>query len=140
MNISLFRHAFALIFLSLIGSLFVPVMAIPRLGLSAHTIGILSGVLLLAIGAIWQHFNLSPRQASWMKWSWLYAGYANWLGCLLGAVLGAGKTTPVAAAGMVGPAFAESLVAVMLTTVAVASFLATGLSLWGLRPAGGPVT
>ena len=59
MNVSLFRYAFVLILLSLIGGFFIPAMAIPRLGLSAHTIGTLSGILLIAVGAIWQHFQLS---------------------------------------------------------------------------------
>src|SRR5690554_2729905 len=104
MNTSLFRWAFALIFLSLIGAFFVPVAAIPRLALSAHTIGMMSGLLLIAIGAIWPHFHLSDRQLLWLKWSWIYSSYANWIGCLIGGMLGAGRTTPVAAAGIEGSA------------------------------------
>jgi hydroxylaminobenzene mutase len=133
MNTSLFRHAFVLILLALIAALFIPAMAIPRLGASAHTIGVLSGVLLIAIGAIWQHFQLSPRQLGWLKWSWLYSSYVNWFGCVVGAVLGAGRMTPVASAGRVGTPAAEALVAALLISVAVASFIAVGLSLWGLR-------
>lgn len=133
MNIHLFRYAFILILLSLIGGLFVPLMAIPRLGLSAHTIGILSGVLLIAIGAIWQHFRLSRTQALMHEWAWLYSSYANWLACLLGALLGAGKMTPIASAAAAGPALAETLVVVMFGSVGLSSFIAVGLSLWGLR-------
>jgi (hydroxyamino)benzene mutase len=133
MNISLFRHAFVLILLALVGGFFVPAMAVPRLGLSAHTIGILSGVLLIAVGAIWQHFRLSHTQRAWLKWSWLYSSYANWLGCLVGAVLGAGKMTPVASAGLVGSDVAETAVAVLLGSVGIFSLVAVGLSLWGLR-------
>lgn len=133
MNLSLFRHAFVLILLALISGLFVSSMALPRLGLAAHTIGILGGTLLIAIGAIWQHFHLSGRQHFWLKWSWLYSSYANWLGCLIGAILGTGQTTPVASAGFVGSAAAENLVAMILGSVALASFIAVGLSLWGLR-------
>ena len=133
MNKNIIRHGFILILVSLVAALFVPSMAIPRLGLSAHTIGILSGVLLIAVGAIWQQFSLSDRQAGVMYCSWLYAGYVNWLGCLVGAIFGAGKTTPVAAAGTVGSPTAEGVVALMLYSVALASFIAVGLSLWGLR-------
>lgn len=135
MNISLFRHAFLLILVSLIGGFFIPAMAIPRLGLSAHTIGALSGVLLLAIGAIWQQFQLSKMQGAWLKWSWLYSSYVNWLACFLGGMLGAGKMTPIAAAGHVGSNAAEVWVAALFVSVAIASFLAVGLSLWGLRRA-----
>lgn len=83
MNICLLRHAFVLILLSLIGGLLIPAMNIPRLGLSAHTIGVLGGVLLLAMGVIWLHFQLSPTQSTWLKWSWLYSSYINWLACTL---------------------------------------------------------
>lgn len=135
MNVSLFRHAFVLILLSLIGGFFIPVMAIPRLGLSAHTIGALSGVLLIAVGAIWQHFVLSSAQGAWLKWSWLYSSYVNWLACIVAAFLGAGKMTPIASAGHVGTSTAEALVSALFISVAIASFIAVGLSLWGLRRA-----
>lgn len=135
MNISLFRHAFVLILLSLIGGFFIPAMAIPRLGLSAHTIGALSGVLLIAVGAIWQHFRLSNAQSAWLKWSWLYSSYVNWLACIAGAFLGAGKMTPIASAGHVSNSAAEALVSALFISVAIASFIAVGLSLWGLRRA-----
>ncbi len=133
MNVGLFRHGFFLILLSLVGGLFVPAMAVPRLGLSAHTIGILGGVLIIAIGAIWQHFRLTGAQAAWHKWSWLYSSYVNWLACVVGAVLGAGKMTPLASAGMVGSNAAEALMTALFGSVAVASLIAVGLSLWGLR-------
>ncbi|GAB4202882.1 MAG: hypothetical protein Fur0019_01360 [Tibeticola sp.] len=135
MNVSLFRHAFVLILLSLISGLFIPAMAIPRLGLSAHTIGALSGVLLIAVGAIWQHFRVSTAQGAWLKWSWLYSSYVNWLACIVAAFLGAGKITPIAAAGRVGSGGAEALVSALFVSVAIASFVAVGLSLWGLRRA-----
>ena len=133
MKKGIIRHGFILIFCALLSGLFVPVMEIPRLGLSAHTIGILSGVLLIAIGAIWQQFSLSVRQNQVMYWSWLYSSYVNWLGCLVGAIFGAGKTTPVASAGVLGSPVAENTVAFMLVSVGAVSFVAVGLSLWGLR-------
>lgn len=135
MNVSLFRHAFVLILLSLIGGFFIPAMAIPRLGLSAHTIGALGGVLLIAVGSIWQHFRLSRAQGAWLKWSWLYSSFVNWLACIVAGFLGAGKMTPIASAGHVGTSTAEALVSALFISVAIASFLAVGLSLWGLRHA-----
>lgn len=134
MNTNLFRHGFVLILLSLIGGLFIPTMAVPRLGLSAHTIGILSGVLLISIGSIWSHFQLSNSQALVLKGSWLYASYVNWLACFVGAILGTGQTTPVASGGLVGTPMAEGIVGTLLISVVIASFIAVSLSLWGLRP------
>lgn len=133
MNKNIVRHGFVLILLALVFGLFVQVMPIPRLGLSAHTIGILSGALLIAIGAVWPLFTLSSRQQQVMYWSWLYSSYVNWLGCLVGAIAGAGKATPIASAGAVGPAAVEAVVGIMLVSVAVASFIALGLSIFGLR-------
>tara|TARA_R110000850_G_scaffold3976_2_gene18849 strand:- start:842 stop:1258 length:417 start_codon:yes stop_codon:yes gene_type:complete len=133
MNNKIIRHGFILILIALVSGLFIPAMTVPRLGLSSHTIGILSGVLLIAIGAIWQQFSLSSKQSQWLYYSWLYSSYVNWLGCITGAILGSGKTTPIAASGIVGSEFSETIVAAMLISVGLVSFIAVGLSLWGLR-------
>ena len=134
MNDRLLRHALVLILVSLVGGLFVPAMPIPRLGLSAHTIGIVSGALLLSIGIIWPRFNLPTRGRTVLEWSWIGSSWANWAGCMAGASLGAGRMTPVASAGAIASPAAEALVAILLGITAVLSLAAAGLSLWGLRP------
>lgn len=68
-----------------------------------------------------------------MYWAWLYSSYINWLGVQVGAIFGAGKVTPIASSGMVGSTPAEIAMGILLGTVALASFVAVGLSLWGLR-------
>lgn len=133
MNRRIIRHGFILIFLALVTGFLLPAVQIPRLGLSAHTIAILSGTLLIAIGAIWANFNLSVRQLQVIYWTWVYSSYANWLGCLVGAFTGAGEMTPVASAGAKGGATAEAVVAALLISVAVTSLVAVALSIWGLR-------
>jgi hydroxylaminobenzene mutase len=137
MNVQLLRHGFILILLALAGGLFIPAMAVPRLGLSAHTIGVLSGVLLIVLGAVWAQFRLSARQTRLHYWAWLYSSYINWFACLLGGTLGAGRTTPLASAGYNGTPLMEGTVTALLVSVAVASFIAVGLSLWGLRASTG---
>ena len=132
MNRNIIRHGFVLILLSLVGGLLLPAMSIPRLGLSAHTIGLLSGVLLLALGAIWPVFRLSVRQLRVMYWSWVYSSYANWLGCLVGAFTGAGKMTPLASSGVQAGPLAETIVAALLISVAVTALMAVVLSLIGV--------
>ena len=97
----------------------------------------MSGLLLIAIGAIWPHFHLIDRHLLWLKWSWIYSSHANWIGCLIGGMLGAGRTTPVAAAGMEGSAVAEAIVLVLLASVGVVAVFAAGLSWWGVRRRGG---
>lgn len=132
MNRNIIRHGFVLILLALVGGLLLPAMSIPRLGLSAHTIGLLSGVLLIVLGAIWPVFRLSVRQLRVMYWSWVYSSYANWLGCLIGAFTGAGKMTPLASSGAQTGAMAEMVVAALLISVTVTALMAVVLSLVGL--------
>ena len=133
MHSNIVRHGFILMLLAFVSGLFVQTLPIPRLGLSAHTIGILSGALLIAIGAVWPLFVLSARQQQVMYWAWVYSSYVNWFGCLVGAAAGAGKATPVAAAGAVASDTAEAVVGFLLVSVAIASFIAVGLSIFGLR-------
>ncbi len=136
MNNSAIRHGFILIALALVSGFFIPSMEVPRLGLSAHTIGVLSGVLLIALGAVWQQFSLSAGQLSIMYWAWLYSSYVNWLGCLIGAIFGAGNATPVASGDYVGTPAIENIVTILLLSVGVSSLIAVSLSIWGLRAIG----
>ncbi|WP_376695540.1 hypothetical protein [Wenzhouxiangella sp. EGI_FJ10305] len=133
MHRPLIRHGFILILLALVGAFFIPAMAFPRLGLSAHTVGVLGGVLMIAVGGVFSAFSLPARLRSLLALSWATAGYLNWLGCLLGASLGAGRATPISARGAVGPDWAEYLSGGILVLAALASLLAVGLSIWGLR-------
>lgn len=132
-NRPLVRHGFVLILLALVTGFLLPGLRIARLGLSAHTIGLLGGILLIAIGAVWPQFDLGPRQTQAMFWTWVISSYANWLGCLVGAITGAGRMTPIAADGSVSGGAAELVVAVLLLGVVVTSLVAVSLSLWGLR-------
>jgi hypothetical protein len=68
-----------------------------------------------------------------MQWCWIYSGYANWLGCLIGAATGASGMTPIAAGTSPGPFVAEALVMALLVTTGLTALVAAGLSAWGLR-------
>ena len=133
---AIIRHGFLLITLALIAALFIPAMAVPRLGLSAHTVGVTGGMLLIAMGAVWSHFQLSETQQRWLHYLWVSSSYLNWLACLAAALLGTGRTTPLASAGAVGGALEETLVAILFGAVVLLSLGACGLSLWGLRSPG----
>lgn len=133
MNRAIVRHGLVLVLLALLTGFAVPVMALPELGLSAHVIGVLSGALLVAIGAVWPLFDLSDGQRAAMYWGWVYSSYANWLGCLIGGLTGAGRMTPVAAAGQEGAPLAEAVVMVVLVSVAISALVAVVLSIIGLR-------
>lgn len=133
MNRPMMQHGFVLILLALLTGFLVPSATLPGLALSAHTIGITGGTLLVAIGATWQHIDLADKSKRLLFWGWLYAIYGNWLGCVVGAILGAGKATPIASAGAItGPA-GEMTVLVLLISSGIAALAAVGLSIYGLR-------
>jgi hydroxylaminobenzene mutase len=76
-----------------------------------------------------------------MNGSWIYAAYANWLACLLGAITGASRLTPMAGAGTAGDALSEGVVSFLLVSLSVAAVVGTSLAVWGLRkPATATVT
>jgi hydroxylaminobenzene mutase len=105
----------------------------PRLGLSAHTIAIISGILIVMVGMIWDRLNLGATLRKVLVWSWLYMGFMNWFATLLGAISGASMLTPIAGAGTSGTPMYENIVFVLFNTVALASFVGVIIILWGLR-------
>src|SRR5688572_13296699 len=126
---------FVLILLALVTGFGLPLFANPRLGLAAHVVGITGGLVLIALGALAGSFVLGRRAAAVMMWTWVYAAYANWAGCLLAAITGASRLTPIAGAGTTGDALAETVVAFLLQTLAVAAVIGTSLAVWGFRKA-----
>jgi len=126
-------HGLVLALLGLLTGLIGPNLALPRLGLAAHTIALLGAALLLGLAACWPLFELGERARRWMAGLWLVALYTNWAGCLVGAAVGAGRLTPLAARGAEGPAWAEAVVAALLGGGGLAAFAAVVLGLIGLR-------
>src|SRR5262245_39090743 len=59
-----------------------------RMGLAAHLEGVINGIFLVALGAIWREVRLpSPAKAT-AYWTALYGTYVNWLSTTLAAVFG----------------------------------------------------
>ena len=133
MNRRQIQLGFVLILLALFTGFAIPSFTSPRLGLAAHTVGITGGLVLIALGALAGLFHLGRRATAVMMGSWVYAAYANWIACLLGAVTGASRLTPIAGAGTSGDALAEGIVSFLLLSLALASVVGTALAVWGLR-------
>lgn len=133
MNRLQIQLGFILIFIALWTGFFLPLYANPRLGLAAHVVGITGGLVLIALGALAPSFALGRRGTNVMMASWVYAAYANWFACLLAAITGASRLTPIAGAGTAGSPLAETVVAFLLQSLAVASVAGTGLAVWGFR-------
>ena len=133
MDRSSVRWGFVLIMLALLGAFFIPQASIPRLALSAHTVGLMSGLLLIVFGLLSPHLALSSTFVLGTRLLWIYSGFANWFGCFYGAWAGAGTMTPVASAGRQGSALDEAIVSFLLISVAVTAVLAVCLTIYGLR-------
>ena len=133
MNRLQIQLGFVLILLALCTGFFVSLFTNPRLGLAAHMVGITGGLVLIVIGALAGSFALGARATKVMLVSWVYAAYANWVASVLGAITGASRLTPIAGAGTVGDSTAETVVAFLLQSLAVASVVGTVLAVWGFR-------
>jgi (hydroxyamino)benzene mutase len=133
MNRLQIQLGFVLILVALCTGFGMPLFVNPRLGLAAHIVGITGGLVLIALGALARSFALGKRAANVMMWTWVYAAYANWLACLTGAITGASRFTPIAGAGTTGDVLAETIVAFLLQTLAVAAVIGTSLAVYGFR-------
>lgn len=127
----------ALLLLGLLVGLTVPHLALPRLALSAHLLGITQGTLLLAVGQLWPRLRLTARRSGLGSLLAIYGCGAAWTANLLGAVWGAGGSmVPLATGGVRGSAVQEVLIKVLLVSAALSLVLFGVTLLWGLR--GGP--
>jgi hydroxylaminobenzene mutase len=91
----------------------------------------MNGTFLIALGAAWGHVRLGPRAESVAFWSLAFGTAANWLTTLLAAVWGTGRMTPLAAPGLKGLAWQETLVSAGLIALSVAMLIGTTLVLFG---------
>ena len=105
----------------------------PRMGLAAHLEGVMNGIFLVAVGAVWAEVRLSPRLEAAAFWSALYGTYANWTTTILAAIFGTGAMSPITAAGHSAPPWQESVVTFGFMTVGPAIVACSILVLWGLR-------
>ena len=126
-------HGMLLFLFGLLTGLTLPILTIPRLGLSAHLEALMSGMFLMILGLIWSQVKLRPRAKTVTFWLALYAAYVNWGSVLLAGLLGAGRMLPIAAAGHPpATAWKEGLVGFGLITLSVAIVVCCTLVLWGL--------
>ena len=61
-----------------------------RMGLAAHLEGVMNGIFLLALGAVWSEVQLAPAAKTIAYWMGLYGTYMNWVITTLAAIFGTG--------------------------------------------------
>ena len=105
-----------------------------RMGLAAHLEGVMNGIFLVALGAIWTEVRLPSPAKAMAYWTALYGTYVNWLTTTLAAAFGTTAKSPISAAGYTGQPWQENLVTAGFLTVSLSIIAASALLLWGLRP------
>ncbi len=130
----LVRYGILLFFLGLLSGLTVPMLANPRMGLSSHLEGVMSGTFLAVVGLIWPRLRLSKPVYIITFWLAIYGAYANWATTLTAAALGAGQSMmPMSGAGALGTPIQEAIIKFCLTSMAIAILVTCVILLWGLR-------
>jgi len=138
---TLLRAGFLLVLLALLGGTVIPLFTNPRLAVSAHVTGLLSGLLLAVLGLCWSALSLTPARGGVVRALFLYGGYANWAVSLLGAAWGTKRLTPVAGAGFEAQPWQETVVEVGLLSLVLAMLVGTALvvhALWSREPTSAP--
>ena len=112
----------------------IPGLAAPRLGLSAHSLMALLGVLLISMGLLWPKLRLGAVTSRLAFWLLVYSSSAIVAAYLLGAIWGAGNTAmPMAAGPAHGSGFQEALIKIVAYSSAPTGIVAFALIFWGLR-------
>lgn len=118
---------------ALLVGLAVPAFGVPRLGLSAHLLGLLQGIFLMLIGALRPRLRLG--RAGWATVGLLiYGCLSAWLANVLAGIWRAGGALLPMAGGSAHGTFAqEIIIALALRSSAVTLLAAMVLLLWGTR-------
>lgn len=126
-------HGMFLFVLGLLTGLVEPQFRNPRMGLAAHLEGVMNGIFLVALGAVWAEVRLPDRAKVAAYWGVLYGTYANWAVTALAGILGTAALSPISAAGHRAQPWQEAVVTVGFVSVALVIVASSVLVLWGLR-------
>lgn len=126
----LFLGILLFLFGLLIG-LFIPLMANPRMGLSAHLEGTLNGMFLVILGLIWNKLALKENWLKALYWLTIYGSFSNFVAVTIAAITGAGKMMPIAG-GIEGESVIEGVISFLLISLALAMIAVCCIVLKGL--------
>ena len=104
-----------------------------RMALAAHLEGVMNGIFLLVLGAVWNEVRLSSRAKAIAYWVALYGTYGNWLVTTLAAAFGTAALSPITGAGHSGLLWQETLVRFGFLSVGITIIATAFFALWGLR-------
>jgi len=124
-----------LLVIALINGFLIDSLALPRLALSAHLVGLVGASFLIGLSASWPTLALSPRASAVGAATAIYGFAGAWLAYFSAAATGAGGSFPMASMDARGGALVEEVLRFGLLTVAIALFTLCGVVLTGLRKA-----
>ncbi|HEX4926043.1 MAG TPA: hypothetical protein VFV50_18260 [Bdellovibrionales bacterium] len=130
----LYYWGMVLFLLGLVTGLANPAFKNPRMGLSAHLEGVMNGTFLILVGVLWERIRVAERSKLVAYWALIWGTFVNWLACVLAAITGASRMTPIAGRGFSGEPAAELLVAGLFVSVGLAMTFGVAILAWGLRP------
>ncbi len=117
----------ALLFmLGLLTGFGIPKFRSPRIGVSAHLDAIESGLGLIAFALLLLHLRISIGWASLIGHTMWISLYLLWIGLLVGAVFGTGKSIPIAGAGLVAKPWQENAAVTLMSVGSIGAVLAIG--------------
>jgi (hydroxyamino)benzene mutase len=129
----LFALGLILFVLGLVTGLVIPALKNPRMGLASHLQGMTNGPFLIVVGLLWPHLALAHVWQVVAVALLAYGTYANWLATQLAAIWGAGaKFAPGAAGGHAASGGKETIVNVLLVSLAPATIAASIILLVGV--------
>jgi hydroxylaminobenzene mutase len=126
-------HGMFLFLLGLITGFAETHFANVRMGLAAHLEGVMNGIFLIALGAIWSEVRLPSPTKAIAYWTALYGSYVNWLVTTLAAIFGTAALSPISSAGHTGQPWQEDVVTANFISVGIVIVASAVLVLWGLR-------
>src|ERR1700761_2241263 len=131
-NRRLMWHGMFLFLLGLLTGFVEPRFANIRMGLAAHLEGVMNGILLIGLGAIWTEVRLPPRLKAMAFWIALIGTYGNWLMTTTAAVFGTSALSPITGTLHGGQPWQEKVVTVGFMAVGIAIVACALFVLWGL--------
>lgn len=117
--------------LGLFVGILIPIMTLPRMGLSAHLEGIMNGMFVVILGLIWNKIALSDEWLTITFWLTIYSSFTNFLTVTFSAITGFGKLMPLAG-GKEGTPAMEGVISFLLISLALALIAVCCIVLTGL--------
>ncbi len=132
-NRRLMWHGMFLFLLGLLTGFIEPRFANVRMGLAAHLEGVMNGIFLIGLGAIWTEVRLATRTKMAAFWIALVGTYGNWLMTTTAAVFGTSALSPITGTSHGGQPWQEKVVTAGFMAVGIAIVACAVLVLCGLR-------